>query len=604
MTNMTPLSGFRQLVGSVGRQDQIFLYSYSILASALALLDMVALGLVALVLTPLISGESVTIPIIGNVPNADLPPYLVAVVGLLAFKNILMLSLSAMVLKRLSKIETGFGKQIFTYNLNMPWALRADKPVIEIMRAADYAVMRSVISFLLPALGLPALVASVVAIGITLVVIQPVTAVTTIGYFGVVAVVLNLFVSKQASRVGNVEQTARNRTSTLMLEMLTASKELILRKKTAESIDFVNKTHLEASRSYMHYTFLVQSSRPLLEVALLVGAVLIGVVNYWVGGFDAAISSIALFGIAGFRIAPAIASIQSDYVSMKVTMPYVETVLDELAAAKSTSVRSDQNTENQAVMLPADASAINFRKVNFAYPNNPDRLVLKDLSFELPLGQRFAIVGPSGSGKSTLVDLILGLLAPTYGELDIGTKNILEALPSWQRSIGYVPQHVTLFDASIAQNVALTWGDDYDAQAVEDALNRAQLSSLIEQLPEGLHTRIGENGMLLSGGQRQRLGIARALYTNPKVLVLDEATSALDNATENEIAQMIDAMEGSITIISIAHRLSSISQYENICYLAEGNLIGIGTFDALVSEIPEFAHQAALANTASLEENS
>lgn len=602
MTTTTPLRAFQQLVGSLGRRDQSFLYAYSILASVLALLDMVALGLVAVVLTPLISGQSVTIPIIGYVPNAELPPYLIGVVGLLAFKNILMLSLSALVLKRLSKIESGFGKKIFAYNLNMPWALRVDKPIIEITRAADYAVMRSMISFLFPALGMPALITSVAAIGITLVVVQPVTAVTTIGYFGIVAVVLNVFVSKQASRVGNVEQTARNRTSTLMLEMLTASKELVLRKKTTESIDFVNKTHFQASRSYMHYTFLVQSSRPLLEIALLVGAVLIGSVNFWISGFDAAISSIALFGIAGFRLAPTIASIQSDFVSIKVTMPYVETVLDELAAAESASPDSTESTPSQTADLPIDASTLVFRNVSFAYPNDPTRLVLKDLCFEIPLGKRFAIVGPSGSGKSTLVDLILGLLAPTSGHLDIGTKNILATLPSWQRSIGYVPQHVTLFDASIAQNVALTWGDDYDAQAVEDALNRAQLSSLIEQLPDGLHTRIGENGMLLSGGQRQRLGIARALYTNPKVLVLDEATSALDNATENEIAQMIDAMEGSITIISIAHRLSSISQYENICYLADGNLIGIGTFDALVSEIPEFAHQAALASTASLDE--
>jgi ABC-type multidrug transport system fused ATPase/permease subunit len=335
---------------------------------------------------------------------------------------------------------------------------------------------------------------------------------------------------------------------------------------------------------------LSQSARPLLEIALLLGAVVIGVVNFLFGGLEASISSIALFGIAGFRLAPSIATLQSDLVAIRVALPYVTTVLTELA--NEDYVVQDNSQE---ITVGSDFfKELRLDGVSYSYPGSPDNAVLKGVSIQIPLGQRFAFVGPSGSGKSTLVDIILGLLTPTAGLVTLDNQEMSIVLKRWQQQIGYVPQQVTLFDATIAQNVALTWGDDLDELQVRKALEQAQLMRVVSELPLGIHTEVGENGMLLSGGQRQRLGIARALYARPKVLVLDEATSALDNVTESDIAHMIEEMRDSITIITIAHRLSTISSYDRICFLKDGQVEGLGTFAELVESNEDFAELAKL----------
>ena len=168
-------------------------------------------------------------------------------------------------------------------------------------------------------------------------------------------------------------------------------------------------------------------------------------------------------------------------------------------------------------------------------------------------------------------------------------------MKGWRSRVGYVPQQVALFDGSIAQNVALTWDDDFDQDRVVDALERAQLMSLVESREHGIHEKIGERGVSLSGGQQQRIGIARALYADPLVLVLDEATSSLDTKTEDDVTQAIRALRGEITLISVAHRISTIKDYDQICYLDGGQILGKDTFRALADQLPQFGLQVALA---------
>lgn len=214
------------------------------------------------------------------------------------------------------------------------------------------------------------------------------------------------------------------------------------------------------------------------------------------------------------------------------------------------------------------------------------------------MGSSVGIVGTSGSGKSTLVDIILGLLVPQQGQIFIGQQNMDDVLGAWRKRVGYVPQEVTLFDATIAQNIALTWGEDYDEERVKQVIEMAQLSQVIAGRPEGINERIGERGLALSGGERQRLGIARALYSDPLVLVLDEATSALDTKTEDAVANAISQLHGQVTVISVAHRLSTIRHNDMICFMRAGELKASGTFDELVEKEPEFAVQAHLAGLA------
>ena len=195
--------------------------------------------------------------------------------------------------------------------------------------------------------------------------------------------------------------------------------------------------------------------------------------------------------------------------------------------------------------------------------------------------------------------MLLGLAIPTEGTIDIDGLPLRDVLLSWRSRVGYVPQRVALFDGTIAQNVALTWEDDFDADRVKVALERAQLSELVAGRSNGINERIGERGVSLSGGQQQRLGIARALYSDPLVLVLDEATSSLDTKTEDSVTQAIRGLLGELTLISVAHRLSTIKDYDRICYLDEGRILGQGTFAEVARSVPRFGEQVSRARLSS-----
>ena len=230
--------------------------------------------------------------------------------------------------------------------------------------------------------------------------------------------------------------------------------------------------------------------------------------------------------------------------------------------------------------------------VHYAYPNRPDVDVLDGVTLAIPAGTSLAVVGMSGAGKSTFVDLLLGLQQPQKGDIRAGDVSIFDNLPAWQRQLAVVPQEVTLLDVSISQNIA--FDEAVDPERLSRAIERAQLEDLIEDLPEGLDTVAGERGMRLSGGQRQRVGIARALYRNPALLVLDEATSALDNRTERRITDTIQGLHGSVTVIVVAHRLSTVRHCDRLVFMESGKVASAGDFDEVRRNNPTFAHLVEL----------
>jgi ABC-type multidrug transport system fused ATPase/permease subunit len=214
----------------------------------------------------------------------------------------------------------------------------------------------------------------------------------------------------------------------------------------------------------------------------------------------------------------------------------------------------------------------------------------------IPAGTHVALVGSSGAGKSTLVDILLGLLEPSDGYIEVAGQNMDFVLDDWRKRIGYVPQEVSLFDATVGQNVALTWNPaNVDPDKVTAALRRAQLLDTVLGREGGIDALIAERGLALSGGQRQRLGIARALYNEPNVLVMDEATSALDTSTEAAVTKAIRELHGEVTVITVAHRLSTIRDADIVFFMRDGRVVAQGSFDEVVESVPDFAVQAALA---------
>ncbi|WP_229702868.1 ABC transporter ATP-binding protein [Microbacterium murale] len=380
--------------------------------------------------------------------------------------------------------------------------------------------------------------------------------------------------------------------------MIGALKEVTLRGSAADVAGVVRENRAHATRARANSQFLAQVPRHIMDVALIGGIVLVGGAGFVTGGnVQGAIASIALFGLAGFRLAPSLVRFQGVLQQLNVSTPHARAVLDEVR-------NSDRYMEAARVgdtsVLPEAPKSLRFRDVSFRYsPEAPD--AVRGVSLEIPFGSQVAFVGASGAGKSTMVDLLLGLIEPTSGAISVDDVPLHGVVNAWRSQISYVPQDVSLFDSTVAQNVALSWRKDFDRDRVRSALDQAQLLTLIDARDGGIDGRIGERGLALSGGQRQRLGIARALYTEPRVLVMDEATSALDTATEAAVTNAIERLRGRVTTITVAHRLSTIRNADRIFFMRDGDVAASGTFEEVVAAESEFALQAALAGLVDLD---
>jgi len=237
---------------------------------------------------------------------------------------------------------------------------------------------------------------------------------------------------------------------------------------------------------------------------------------------------------------------------------------------------------------------VSMKQIHFTYPNSGSEVV-SGINLQIFQGEIVALVGPSGAGKSTIVDLILGIFDPTSGEVEISGLDPISAFHKWPGATAYVPQNISIIMGTIRQNIALGLNSsEYDDQKYWSALERAQLDEFVRALPDGLDHFVGDQGSQLSGGQRQRLGIARALFTKPKLLVLDEATSALDVETEQAIADVIKSLSGECTVITIAHRISSVRTSDRILYIDNGVCVAEGKFDDLRLKVPDFDRQAGI----------
>jgi len=459
------------------------------------------------------------------------------------------------------------------------------------MRLSDSGVDASVSGFLLPGATVPSEIVGLVVVVGTLAVVQPVLALVTLAYLALLGIVLALWIARRARAEGEINVANSFRTSRLVLEVVAALKEVTLRGKEREVAEVVRESREESAHARANIYFLGNVPRFVLEAGLIGGFVLIGGVGFLLGGVEQAIAAVALFGLAGFRVAPSVTRLQAILSQMTAISVYPTRVLDEIRGAESELADELALSEQP---FPASPTRLEFRSVDFSYSPSAAPAV-RGATFDVPLGSFVALVGASGAGKSTVVDLVLGLLEPTGGTISIDGVPLSSVRAAWRSRVGYVPQEVAVFDSTIGQNVALTWRDEYDRERAEAALRRAQLWDTIAAKDGGLDASVGERGLALSGGQRQRLGIARALYAEPLVLVLDEATSALDTHTESQVTDAIDALGTGITRIVVAHRLATVKHADRIVFLRDGEVAGIGTFDDLVAQHPDFARQASLA---------
>ena len=321
-----------------------------------------------------------------------------------------------------------------------------------------------------------------------------------------------------------------------------------------------------------------------LETIVVAGLVLVVVLFLQRGsGLDQMAPLLSVFALAAFRLIPSMNKIVGCATQIKAAAVAVDEVAAELGSSAS----------RYAAFAPPPPSSFSFRdrlvieRLAYQYPTGK-MTALSGVDLEIRRGESVALVGPSGAGKSTLADVMLGVLQPTGGRILVDGQDVLADLRGWQSKIGYVPQSIYLTDDSLRRNIALGLPDDLiDPAKLADAVRLAHLDAVIELLPEGLDSMVGEHGVRLSGGQRQRVGIARALYHRPEVLVLDEATSALDNVLEREVSQAIQTLGGQITMVIIAHRLSTARKCDRVVLMKAGKVQDSGPFPDLVERSPD-----------------
>lgn len=569
-----------------------FFIGFIVVSSAMTLIDVAAMGLLALTITPTVTQAPIDIPILGTFPASAAPWLILVACGLLIFKSMLNVLIQFIATRRFALYEFAIGKRLFSAYIRSSWEDRTRRTTAEMTRIADLGTARAVNGFIVPIARMPSAIATFVLLLGVLTISQPLTALIALVYLVLVALVVNRLVTRRALQAGDVERDYTYRVAILMTEVVEALKELTLRNRLNDLADVISANRQKSVRARANVSFLGILPQYSFEAALIGGFLLIGGATILLDGPAAAVSAVALFAATGFRLIPAVVSLQNSIVASISTLPWAKDVVNDLRDAEATVVEKEDGTD--VAELSENPQALRLTDVSFAYRSS-SKPVLDHLDLEIPMGSTLGIVGPSGAGKSTLIDLLLGLSLPTEGKISIDGVPLPDVIHAWRGRVGYVPQRVALFDGSIAQNIALTWSDDFDPDKVQEVLAKVQLTTLVEDRMGGIDARIGERGMSLSGGQQQRLGIARALYSDPLVLVLDEATSSLDVETENAISQELRALTGETTVISVAHRLSTIKDFDRVCYLDGGRIVSTGTFAELAAAVPAFGTQVRLA---------
>lgn len=486
----------------------------------------------------------------------------VTLIGVFLFKNLYITLQRWLQAKFITKTQVFFSNRLFVEYLEKPYLYHLNQNSVVIMRNIGMGTQTVFNQILFQTLLLFADFMTVLIIWLMLVYVDPMVSIVVAGLFGSIVVIVVRALRKKIARQAEINVQASAEVGKWLKQGLEAIKETKLMGKEA----FFSREYTKANSGILwalsRFNFIIVLPRTFIEFTVVFALLSLIIVKVMMG--ESTTDIVALLGVlalAAFRLMPGANHIIDMLNQLKFAFPVMDLVYDDLLSVrKKAEAGYDFKVHQREAEKLLFTEEIRVEHIAFVYPD-ANKNVLNDVSFVIPKGSFVGIVGPSGAGKTTFVDILLGLIEPASGRILVDGADIAGNMEAWQANLGYVPQSIYLIDGSIRDNIALgVLPEDVDEELLSKVIRMAQLESLINELPAGVDTMIGEAGNKLSGGQRQRIGIARALYRQPDVLVLDEATSALDQETEYNITETILNLKRSITIIAIAHRLSTLAE--------------------------------------------
>ncbi|CAN1484285.1 MdlB ABC-type multidrug transport system, ATPase and permease components [Candidatus Nanopelagicaceae bacterium] len=581
------------------------IYSVVVLQVLLGLLDLVGVGIVGLLGALTITGVGSKAP--GNRVSAALEFLRIQDSSLQTQATILgLLAASTLILKTL--VSVYFVRRV-TFFLSRRGAVLSgrliskllSRSLIEVQNKSTqqtlYAVTSGVDAITMGVLNVAVQLSSdlslLVIMGVGLFVVDPTIAISTFVVFAVVALVLYKLLEVRSRMLGMLQTEYMIENSEKTLEVLNAYRELVVRNRRGYYAEEIGKIRLKLANTLAEKSFMPNISKYVIEITVVLGFLAIAGIQFRLNDASHAVAVLSVFMAASTRIAPAVLRMQQGALIIRSGFGSAGPTLDMIEELQS--IAPIENITNEVLIdhKNFDPSVV-LKNISLKYPSRNTN-ALTDVSLEITPGEVVALVGSSGAGKTSLVDVILGVVTPNSGEVRINNQPPLEAISNFPGAIGYVPQDVMIMNGTLRSNISM--GFPLEAatdELVQKTVRIAQLETYVNELELGLETLVGDRGAKMSGGQRQRLGIARALFTQPRLLILDEATSSLDGETEANISDAVQGLRGDVTVIIIAHRLSTIRNADAVVYLDEGKILAIGTFDEVRAAVPDFDQQASL----------
>jgi len=586
MKNLSERSTVSLLLELLSRKDRIRFAVCLVLLTMATGLELLSLGMVVPVVQVVLGGDKARsyqwMPNFIEELDYQLFVYVLlgALVAAFLLKNVYLIASNYFQQRALLSLSNRITQKLFENYLRQPYEFHlANSSSVLLRNVTDYS--EAVLLILGPILILSGDILTGIGFLIVLLVVQPVTTVTVGVIFGVSAWIVLRLTRRRSKMWGEQRMTYRASINNALLSGFGGVKEIKLFGRDQEVLELHRNSRYGVSRTVYMFNVVQAIPRAMFEV-LAVGSIAATIIISQLRNqtSEEATLIIALFGVVAFRMLPSINRIVVSLQQIAHTRPGLEGAVEGVNLA----VQPESNGSSEQL---SRFDSLKIAGLKYRYPTSEKHVV--DLaSLEVRAGESVGIVGASGSGKSTLVDVLIGILNPAEGTFQVNGRDAAGCRRQWQNKIGYVPQNVYLMDTTIRRNVAFGLPEKLiDNEQVERALRQANLLEFVQTLPNGWDTEVGERGVRLSGGQRQRLGIARALYGNPEVIVLDEATSALDAATEREIVESFREIAHDHTLIVVAHRTSTLKYCNRLVRLEDGKITQEGTFEEVIGSLPD-----------------